>query len=88
MYLAKRYAPRAVIVANGGLHDIEQASAALNAGADIVSIARGALANPDLPGRLSNRSILDEFDPAILGPVADIKEIELDGQSRCGWDPQ
>lgn len=77
MRLAKRYAPKATIFANGSLHNIEQAVAALDDGADIVTIGRGALANPDLPKRLSERSALNEFDPAILGPIADIKETEL-----------
>ncbi|HQT90048.1 MAG: NADH:flavin oxidoreductase [Acidiphilium sp. 37-64-53] len=77
MHLAKRYAPKAAILANGGLHNIAQAVAALNDGADIVTIARGALANPDLPKRLSDRRALSDFDPAILGPIANIKETEL-----------
>jgi 2,4-dienoyl-CoA reductase-like NADH-dependent reductase (Old Yellow Enzyme family) len=77
MRLAKDFAPRAAIFANGGLHDIDQAVAALDDGADIVTIARGALANPDLPKRLSTRDALSAFDPAILGPIADIKETEL-----------
>jgi 2,4-dienoyl-CoA reductase-like NADH-dependent reductase (Old Yellow Enzyme family) len=77
MRLAKRYAPQAAIFANGGLHNIAQAVAALDDGADIVTIARGALANPDLPKRLSDRRALNAFDPAILGPIANIKETEL-----------
>jgi 2,4-dienoyl-CoA reductase-like NADH-dependent reductase (Old Yellow Enzyme family) len=77
MHLAKRYAPKAVIFANGGLHNIKQAVAALEDGADIVTIARGALANPDLPRRLSDRGILNDFDPAILSPIANVKEAEL-----------
>lgn len=77
MHLAKRYAPEAAIFANGGLHKIEQAIAALNDGADIITIARGALANPDLPRRLSDQRILNDFDPAILGPIANIKDSEL-----------
>jgi len=77
MHLAKRYAPRAAIFANGSLHDIEQAVAALDDGADIVTIGRGALANPDLPRRLYDRDVLNDFDPTILGPIANIKEAEL-----------
>lgn len=77
MRLAKRYAPKAVIFANGGLHNVERAVAALDDGADIVAIGRGALANPDFPKRLSERDVLDDFDPAILGPIADIKATEL-----------
>jgi 2,4-dienoyl-CoA reductase-like NADH-dependent reductase (Old Yellow Enzyme family) len=77
MHFAKRHAPKAAIFANGGLHNIGQAVAALDDGADMVSIARGALANPDLPKRLAERSALKEFDPAILSSVADIKQDEL-----------
>jgi 2,4-dienoyl-CoA reductase-like NADH-dependent reductase (Old Yellow Enzyme family) len=77
MRLAKRYAPKAAIFANGSLHNVGQAVAALDDGADIVAIGRGALANPDLPKRLSDRGILNDFDPSILGPIADIKESEL-----------
>ena len=78
MQLAKRYAPKATIFANGGLHNIEQAVAAVDSNStDIITIARGALANPDLPKRLSSGVALKEFDPAILGPIAHIKESEL-----------
>jgi 2,4-dienoyl-CoA reductase-like NADH-dependent reductase (Old Yellow Enzyme family) len=77
MRLAKRYAPKAVILANGGLHNIEQAAAALNDGADIITIGRGALANPDLPKRLAEQGALNAFDPTILGPIANIKGAEL-----------
>jgi 2,4-dienoyl-CoA reductase-like NADH-dependent reductase (Old Yellow Enzyme family) len=77
MRLAKRYAPKATIFANGSLHNIEQAVAALDDGADIITIGRGALANPDFANRLSGHSILKEFDPAILGPIANIKTKEL-----------
>lgn len=76
-HLAKRYAPKAAILANGGLHDIEQAVAALDDGADIVTIGRGALANPDLPKRLRERRILNDFDSALLAPIASIKASEL-----------
>ena len=77
MRLAKHYAPKAAIFANGSLHNIEQAVAALDGGADIITIGRGALANPDLPRRLSERDVLNDFNPTILGPIANIKEAEL-----------
>ncbi|UDL93729.1 NADH:flavin oxidoreductase [Lichenihabitans sp. PAMC28606] len=77
MNLARRYAPKAVILANGGLHNVEQAVEALDDGADIIAIGRGALANPDLPKRLLDRGALNDFDPTILGPIANIKESEL-----------
>ncbi|MEP6838852.1 MAG: NADH:flavin oxidoreductase, partial [Bradyrhizobium sp.] len=70
MHLARRYAPKTTIFANGGLHNVAQAVAALDDGADIITIGRGALANPDFPKRLSDRGILNEFDPDILGPIA------------------
>ncbi|RZN16686.1 NADH:flavin oxidoreductase [Bradyrhizobium sp. Leo121] len=77
MHLAKRYASKATILANGSLHNIGQAMAALDHGADIVTIGRGALANPDMPNRLSMRRALNEFNPAILAPIANIKASEL-----------
>jgi len=77
MSLAGRYAPRAKVLTNGSLHNIQQAVAALTAGADIITIGRGALANPDLPQRLRTGALLNEFDPAILGPIANIKATEL-----------
>jgi 2,4-dienoyl-CoA reductase-like NADH-dependent reductase (Old Yellow Enzyme family) len=77
MQLAKRYAPKATIFANGNLHNVEQAVAALDDGADIITIGRGALANPDFPKLLSDRGILNDFDPTILGPIANIKATEL-----------
>ena len=73
----QRSAPKAAIFANGSLHNVEQTVAALDDGADIITIARGALANPDLPRRLLDRSVLNDFDPAILGPIANIKDAEL-----------
>jgi 2,4-dienoyl-CoA reductase-like NADH-dependent reductase (Old Yellow Enzyme family) len=77
MRLAKRFAPKSVVIANGSLHDGGRAAAALDDGADIVTFGRGALANPDLPIRLSKATPLAEFDPAVLGPIANIKESEL-----------
>jgi 2,4-dienoyl-CoA reductase-like NADH-dependent reductase (Old Yellow Enzyme family) len=77
VYFAKRYAQNALVIANGDLHEEEQAIAALEDGADIISIGKAALANPDLPRRLANQSPLKAFDPAILDPIANIKEDEL-----------
>ncbi|MGD5468083.1 hypothetical protein QUS59_22670, partial [Xanthomonas citri pv. citri] len=53
IHLARRYAPKAAIFANGSLHKVEQAVAALDDGADLITVGRGALANPDFPRRLS-----------------------------------
>lgn len=75
--LARRYAPAVPLIVNGGLHDIGRASAMLDSGVDLVAMGRGALANPDMPRLLQRGMSLREFDTAILGPIADIKQSEL-----------
>lgn len=75
--LAKRYAPNVTIIANGSLHDLDRSNELLEHGADVVAMGRGALANPDLPARFKNGQALREFDPVILGPIANIKTEEL-----------
>jgi 2,4-dienoyl-CoA reductase-like NADH-dependent reductase (Old Yellow Enzyme family) len=61
------------VMANGGMHDLDQTGAVLDGGhADLVSIGRGALANPDLPARLMAGSNLERFDDAMLAPMATI----------------
>ena len=78
--LAIRYAPDIPIIVNGSLHELGRSVQLINQGASMVAIGRGALANPDLPRRACQGEALDDFDPAILGPIADIKATELD----CG----
>jgi 2,4-dienoyl-CoA reductase-like NADH-dependent reductase (Old Yellow Enzyme family) len=75
--LARRYAPNATIIANGGLHPTERMTHALATGADLVTLGRGALANPDLPKILKGKREPRTFDGAILQPIASIKEREL-----------
>jgi 2,4-dienoyl-CoA reductase-like NADH-dependent reductase (Old Yellow Enzyme family) len=75
--LARRYAPNVTIIANGGLHTAQRISQALEAGADIVTVGRGALANPDLPMILAKGREPREFDSSILQPIASIKDDEL-----------
>jgi 2,4-dienoyl-CoA reductase-like NADH-dependent reductase (Old Yellow Enzyme family) len=75
--LARRYAPNVTIIANGGLHTAERISHALSTGADIVTVGRGALANPDLPKVIASKREPKTFDSAILHPVASIKDEEL-----------
>jgi 2,4-dienoyl-CoA reductase-like NADH-dependent reductase (Old Yellow Enzyme family) len=59
------------VMANGGMHDLRQAADVLNGGhADLVSLGRGALANPDLPARLVAGEELNQFDHAMLAPMA------------------
>lgn len=75
--LARRHAPRIPLIANGGLQDPSRALEVVEAGADIVALGKGALANPDFPNRIQATRELAEFDHAILGPIANIKPSEL-----------
>ncbi|WP_085664878.1 NADH:flavin oxidoreductase [Pseudomonas sp. B5(2017)] len=75
--LARRYAPGALLIANGGLQDVQRADSVLDEGADMVALGKAALANPDYPRRLASQQALAPFDPAILGPIANIKDTEL-----------
>jgi 2,4-dienoyl-CoA reductase-like NADH-dependent reductase (Old Yellow Enzyme family) len=59
------------------LHTAERIDHALAAGADLVTVGRGALANPDLPKRLADRRALRSFDSSILQPIPSIKPEEL-----------
>jgi 2,4-dienoyl-CoA reductase-like NADH-dependent reductase (Old Yellow Enzyme family) len=75
--LARRYAPSVSIIANGSLHSIERTAQALELGADIVALGRGALANPDMPALFEQGAEPRTFDGGILGPIANIKDSEL-----------
>jgi 2,4-dienoyl-CoA reductase-like NADH-dependent reductase (Old Yellow Enzyme family) len=71
------------IIANGGMHDMRQAADVLDGGhADLLSIGRGALANPDLPARLAGDVELAPFDHAMLSPMATI------ANARTWWAAQ
>jgi 2,4-dienoyl-CoA reductase-like NADH-dependent reductase (Old Yellow Enzyme family) len=75
--LARRYAPKVMLIANGGLHTAERMEKVLAAGADLITIGRGALANPDLPRILESKGEIRAFDSSILQPIASIKDEEL-----------
>lgn len=75
--LARQYAPDVTLIANGSLHEQDRAAEALADGADLISVGRGALSNPDLPQALESRRALRAFDSSILGPIANIKQSEL-----------
>lgn len=61
------------VMANGGMHDLGQAADVLDGGhADLLSVGRGALANADLPQRISKGVELDQFDHAMISPMATI----------------
>ena len=75
--LARRYAPRVRLIANGGVGDAERAQEIMAAGADIVALGKAALANPDFPNRVRTEREVAAFDPVLLGPIANIKPSEL-----------
>ncbi|KQP02742.1 NADH:flavin oxidoreductase [Methylobacterium sp. Leaf93] len=75
--LARRYAPHVRLIANGGVTDAARAQEVMAAGADIVALGKAALANPDFPNRVRAEEEVAAFDPAILGPIANIKPSEL-----------
>lgn len=61
------------VLANGGMHDLRQAADVLDGGhADVLTLGRGALANPDLPNRVAAGAELHAFDHAMLSPMATI----------------
>jgi 2,4-dienoyl-CoA reductase-like NADH-dependent reductase (Old Yellow Enzyme family) len=74
--LARRLTGVAVI-ANGGLEDPARAEALLAADhADLVSIARGALANPDWPVRVAADLPLIPYDAGMVQPVPTLDNAE------------
>jgi 2,4-dienoyl-CoA reductase-like NADH-dependent reductase (Old Yellow Enzyme family) len=77
VHFARKYAPETIIMGNGNLHVDQQALASLEDGADIVSLGKAALANPDLPVSLASGSPLKAFDVTMLLPIANIKDQEL-----------
>lgn len=77
LVLARRFAHGVAIIANGGLHDAGRPEEALAAGADVIALGRGALANPDFPKVIEAQREPRAFDSAVLGPIANIKDVEL-----------
>ena len=79
-----------VVVANGGLADPEAARTAVADGADLLTLATGALANPDWPDRVADGADADDlesFDPsAFLAPSAEISEFEVPAEARPSDD--
>jgi 2,4-dienoyl-CoA reductase-like NADH-dependent reductase (Old Yellow Enzyme family) len=66
------------VIANGGMHDLARAAQVLSDGhADLVSVGRGALANPDLPRRLGEGRAPAEFDHMMLQPMATLGNARL-----------
>ncbi|WP_116040521.1 tRNA-dihydrouridine synthase [Amycolatopsis palatopharyngis] len=59
------------VIANGGMHDVEQAARVLDEGhADLLSLGRAALADPRLPHRMAAGEPPTRFDPGMVQPMA------------------
>jgi 2,4-dienoyl-CoA reductase-like NADH-dependent reductase (Old Yellow Enzyme family) len=71
--LAKRHAGTLPVLANGSLHDPAAAAGMLaRREADAVTLGRGALTHPDWPARVRAGMPLEDFDPGLLSPIADL----------------
>ncbi|MET9249317.1 NADH:flavin oxidoreductase [Nonomuraea sp. NPDC003709] len=66
------------VLANGGMHDLARAAMVLQDGhADVLTLGRGALANPDFPRRLAQGLPLADFDRQMLQPMATLSNARL-----------
>lgn len=69
------------VIANGGMHDENEAERVLNEGhGDLVSIGTGALVNPDWPNRLKMGHEMEVFDPEVFK-----HGVTIDAQNK--WTP-
>ncbi|AWP78078.1 NADH:flavin oxidoreductase [Bordetella bronchiseptica] len=82
--LAKKHGQLPVI-ANGGLDDPARAAELMASGhADVISLGKGALANPDWPGKVERGQALRKFDAErLLHPNARIKAFEAQVSSTA-----
>ena len=72
-----RHLTSVAVIANGGLDDPPRAQSLLAAGgADVVSLARGALANPDWPQRVVANLPLTVYDPEIVRPAPTLENAD------------
>ncbi len=76
--LAARYGD-APVIADGGLTEPAVARDVIETnGIELITLATGALANPDWPNRVTNGQEIEGFDPeAFLDPDASIDEFEV-----------
>ncbi|MFI9846359.1 tRNA-dihydrouridine synthase [Nonomuraea sp. NPDC051941] len=66
------------VLANGGMHDLARAAMVLQDGhADVLTLGRGALANPDFPQRLAQGLPMAGFDRQMLQPMATLSNARL-----------
>ncbi|MFU1783693.1 NADH:flavin oxidoreductase [Haloarcula japonica] len=76
-----------VIIDNGGLGTPDAAREKVDAGADLVTLATSALANPDWPEKVSEGEELTAFDPAeFLAPSAALSEHEVQKEGASADD--
>ncbi|MBE9169913.1 NADH:flavin oxidoreductase [Pleurocapsales cyanobacterium LEGE 06147] len=74
--LAKQYG-RVPVIANGQLEDPQKAESLLKAKvADLISLVKGALANPNWPRKTARREALEAFDFRMLQPRATLSNAE------------
>ena len=65
------------VIANGGLEDPARGEALIAAGrADLVALARGALANTDWPRRVDAKLPLAAYDPAMIRPTPTLENAD------------
>jgi 2,4-dienoyl-CoA reductase-like NADH-dependent reductase (Old Yellow Enzyme family) len=68
---------KVAVIANGGLEDPARARALLTTGgANVVALARGALANPDWPRRIVANLPLAAYDPEIVRPAPTLENAD------------
>jgi 2,4-dienoyl-CoA reductase-like NADH-dependent reductase (Old Yellow Enzyme family) len=73
------------VIANGALHDPSVAEWVLSNGhADLISVGRAALANPDWPARIRHRQGLESFDANMMHPEATIENADRWRETRQG----
>jgi 2,4-dienoyl-CoA reductase-like NADH-dependent reductase (Old Yellow Enzyme family) len=72
------------VIANGGMHDGVLAERLLRDGeADLVSLGRGALANPDWPRRLTEGRPFFVFDHNLIHPSASLEHADTWSSARA-----
>lgn len=74
-----------VVIANGKLHDPEEAERVLaQEEADFVSIAKGALADPNWPQKILSGEPPIAFDPGMITPLATLSNTRSWRQAQAG----
>jgi 2,4-dienoyl-CoA reductase-like NADH-dependent reductase (Old Yellow Enzyme family) len=75
------------VIANGGMHDVHLAESLLNSGqADLVSIGRAAIANPDWPRRIAEARPVVPFFKELIKPsltLAHTKRVLAEYRQAC-----